>query len=93
MRLSVIKGDPGYRAWRGANHFGAVARVMLDGQEVPSVHTADSSQGYVLVSMRDEAGNLMLNRARDRVLMKQLRGKVEIEMVRDPVHRLKDWKD
>jgi hypothetical protein len=79
MRISVINGDRGYRAWRGlpAN---VVAFVKIDGADIRDCCVADTKTGYVLALERDEHGLYLLNAKGTAVKRRQLRGRVEIEI-------------
>lgn len=83
MRLSTIKGDRGYYAWKKAARLGACAKVMLDGKEINECHTADTKRGYVLVTKHNESGAVQLSKDRSRILMEMKRGKVSIELMRN----------
>lgn len=57
-------------------HFDKRPMVLLDGVELKRVMEADDQQGYATVYDSDAQGQLKL--ATDRVIQKNLRGKVEI---------------
>ena len=56
MRVSVIKGDPGYQLGR---HVGAWIDITLDGVPQTKVRTADEEQGYLLRRRTDAEGKLV----------------------------------
>jgi hypothetical protein len=74
MRLSVIKGDPGY----SPHMFGA--SVLLDGAEIKYVVTADEEAGYVVIYLRDSAGHFMFNGSRTGIVSKTIHGIVQINV-------------
>lgn len=74
MRLSAIKGDPGYDA--KAPHRAA---VTLDGVLLDLCHTADEEQGFVVCFRRSPSGQLLLHPYKpDELLEDTLRGRVRI---------------
>lgn len=81
MRLSVEKDDPGYRAYRSLPR-NVAPRVTVDGHEVSDVVTVDDRRGYVLAYQRDHVGYFAINSRRREIALKQIRGKVAIELVR-----------
>lgn len=52
--------------------------VMLDGQRVRDVITADEEKGEILHAKRDEKGNLIVNRITEQFETEILTGKVQI---------------
>jgi hypothetical protein len=75
MRLSVVKGDPGFnpdtRRWK----------AFLDGKEVGLVLTADEEEGKIWHYVRDENGKIMLSENKKEFLTEVLEGKVEIRRI------------
>lgn len=79
MRLSVRLEDPGYRAYKTLPK-NVVPIVRLDGMEIQGCYTADTKTGYVLTTECNDFGVLQVSTRRGTIRMKQLRGKVEIEI-------------
>lgn len=77
MRVSIIKGDPGYATFKAMGGYGRI-EVLLDGQRIRDCVTADSKTGWVTVNERDDQGNIVVNSKRTAVRRKRLRGRVEI---------------
>lgn len=73
MRLSMDPSDSGHHA------LAPMAKaVMLDGQRVRDVITADEEKGEILHAKRDEKGNLIVNRITEQFETEILTGKVQI---------------
>lgn len=81
MRLSVMPGDAGYRAYRCLPR-SVRPRVFLDGEAVRRCATADTRRGFVLVFAMDTAGQAVLNARRTDVKMERRYGRVEILLTR-----------
>jgi uncharacterized membrane protein len=79
MRLSVNPEDRGYATWRALPR-GVRPRVVVDGAEIKRCVTADDRVGYVLQVAADADGNVLLNAKRTNVLLRQIRGRVTIEL-------------
>lgn len=82
MRLSVMPGDAGYRAYRRLPR-SLRPRVLLDGVEVRRCVTVDTRRGFVLVFAMDAAGQAVLNARRTDVKMERRYGRVEIVLARN----------
>lgn len=76
MRLSVRVDDPGYITYGCIGHLGPHIRILLNGQEVKAVITADEEDGTIVRVKRDAEGNLLAEH--DSAIEETLRGKVEI---------------
>jgi hypothetical protein len=61
---------------------GAIAAVTVNGVYQKDVILADTKRGFVVVSMRDEDGKLVVNRRKSRLCVRRIYGKVEITMQR-----------
>lgn len=73
MRVSIRKGDPGYRE----DHYNF--RVMLDGRDVTGLcHTADEEEGRVYGYSVNEQGQKFVDPATDRAAEHVLFGHVQI---------------
>ena len=72
MRLSVMKGDPGYH--KKAHWF----RVYLDDHFVDHCFTADEDAGCLWKYKTDENGRILMNDQKTEVLTEQLFGHVEL---------------
>lgn len=81
MRLSVVKGDPGYsaRAHR--------VKVYLDGAELKHCVTADEEQGLAVCYRIGPDGKKILKADLSGVETVELRGTVHIEFAEFPVRR------
>jgi hypothetical protein len=78
MRLSVRADDPGYLPYACMGRLGSKVRIMLDGQEVRYVITADTDEGLIRRFKHDSNNDLMVED--DHILEETIRGKVEIIM-------------
>lgn len=81
MRLSVMPGDAGYRAYRRLAR-SVRPRVLLDGAEVRRCVTVDTQRGFVLAFGVDAAGQAMINARRTGAKMERRYGRVEIVLAR-----------
>lgn len=73
MRVSALKGDPGYSPHSvGVN-------VFLDGEPISHCFTADDDQGLVVVADLDENGHYRIDLATEQVIMRYRFGIVRIE--------------
>lgn len=80
MRLSVVKGEAGYEAWRELQAEGRTAHVYLDGVEQKFVYMADEEAGRLRRAVLDENGRAKPNLTRDAILTETLSGAVRIEL-------------
>lgn len=81
MRLSVMPGDAGYRAYRRLPR-SVCPRVLLDGVEIPRCVTVDTRRAFVLAFAVDASGQAMINARRTGAKMERRYGRVEIVLVR-----------
>ncbi len=76
MRISVDQRDPGFDFYVKLRQAGHSVRVLLDGEELPGVVTADEDSGEVVVhrytaqgKIVTQAGRTILERRRGRVII------------------------
>lgn len=72
MRISCLHDDPGIHTidFKG--------KILLDGEEVKNVITADEEEGYILVYARDPNGEIIINHSAGYAVKKALHGEVNI---------------
>lgn len=61
MRVSSIKGDPGYPQWSVAKAHGKTVKVYLDGVEQTHCSVADTDQGFVKRCVLNEEGRVQVD--------------------------------
>ena len=77
MRLSCLRVEPGpFMNYETLIREGKVVRVLLDGVEQRDGILADDERGEIMVYVKDEWGNLLINH--DEIQVEIKRGKVEI---------------
>lgn len=75
MRLSVLKGDPGY-----CGSIAPQVKVFFNGYERRCVFTADEEQRMIVAAVLDERGAVRQNKAKDDIEKETLYGDVRIEL-------------
>lgn len=76
MRLSVEQSDLGFQRYEQSLIDGEAVTILLDGNIVTGVHTADDQEGIIVVPSFDERGNLVVKN--DQIEMVTKRGAVTI---------------
>ncbi len=75
MRVSIVKGDPGYR-W-DARHF----KVKFNGKYTLNVLTADEDKGHVVRYILDEDDKPKIAPDGQHYMIETVEGKVEVEAI------------
>lgn len=78
MRFSVNKEDAGYQNYQALRSAKVVIDVLVDGEEVKDVRTADDLVGIVVRGVRDDKGNFKT--IAGNFVEETIRGKVEIRI-------------
>jgi hypothetical protein len=74
MRVSADSHDPDFV---GSANFGRY-QVLLNGKETKYVITASEEGGYIVRHQRDEAGEMVINGARNDLIRETVRGHVRV---------------
>jgi hypothetical protein len=74
MRISLVKGDPGYEHYANVRGAGRDARIYLDGNEQKFCLMADEERGEIIRIAKDQRG------ATENLRTEKLRGRVTIEL-------------
>lgn len=79
MRLSTVKGEPGFILWEELLRSGTDIEVFLDGIKQEWVDMADDQQGVIRRAVLDANGELQIDPDNpDRVYTELVTGKVRI---------------
>jgi hypothetical protein len=94
MRLSAKRSEPGYHPAA----FRPDILILLDGEEIHGVVTADDEEGYLLCHDLDKDGKPRLDETRREILTIERRGRVEICFTDDRGGHLRralenDWRE
>lgn len=91
-RFSVDRDDPGFSMWSTHGGFDAGKwTVFLDGSEIDQVVTADVDEGFVIVNVRDQDGQLKLDATRRAVERQRLEGDVTVRIIDDQGNIVREW--
>lgn len=80
MRLSALADDPDFSAYQDLLRSGKTARVFLNGIERTGVVTADEAGRFIVMTKRDEHGNLVPDASGENIAYETLLGDVHIEV-------------
>lgn len=81
MRLSCIRGDPGFAAYKRTISGRQAVYIFVDGAPQMYVITADEELGEVLRFVQGEDGRPVVNRDKDDFETETVRGRVHIDIV------------
>lgn len=76
MRISCLRGDPGYQAWRECWDREEKITIFCDGEELKRAIVADEEAGFAEVQVTDEADAPVIRDSR--IVTEVVQGKIEI---------------